>query len=190
VGNALEIVESIQTLQGRGPSDVEDLSVWFAARMMVRAGVARSTAEGESLARRALVSGRALEKFRQIVERQGGDPRVIDDERRLPMAASRATVRSPRAGWLTVLDAGLVGRASVALGAGRDRVDGVIDPAAGILVLARPGDAVSAGDAVLELHYGSTARLEEAQHLAESAIIVGDEPPAASPLILGTIGCG
>jgi pyrimidine-nucleoside phosphorylase len=189
VGNALEVVESIQTLKGAGPPDVEQLSIWFAARMMVRAGIARSTDEGESLARAALTSGKALDTLVRIIERQGGDPRVIDDERRLPVAASRVMVRADRAGWITILDAGLVGRASVALGAGRDRVDGVIDPAAGILVRAKQGDAVKAGDPVLELHYGSAARLEEAQQLAQSAITIGAEPPAAERLVVGTIGC-
>jgi thymidine phosphorylase len=157
--------------------------------MMVRSGVARSTTEGQSRARAALASGRALEKFRQIIERQGGDPRVVDDESRLPVAASRATVRASGAGVITVMDAGLVGRASVALGAGRDRVDGVIDPAAGILLLARPGDEVMAGDPILELHYGTTARLEEAQELAESSITIGDRPPSIGPIVVGTIGC-
>ncbi len=188
VGNGLEVAESIETLKGQGPPDVEALSVWLAARMMVRARVVQRTSEGEALARRALASGEALEKFRQIIARQGGDPRVVDDERRLASAPMRTLVRAPRAGWLSLLDAGLVGRASVALGAGRDRVDAVIDPSAGIVLHARPGDLLGQGDAVMELHYGPAARVDEAEVLAASAVVLADEAPPPQPLIVGTIG--
>src|SRR5262249_2198466 len=128
-------------------------------------------------ARGAIQSGAGLERFRQIVEAQGGDPKVVDDPTRLPHVADRHLVAADRAGYITRLDAELVGPASVALGAGRDRVEDPVDPAVGIIVLAKPGDCVCAGDPVLELHYRDRARLASAMRLASQAVAIGDQPP-------------
>jgi thymidine phosphorylase len=184
VGNALEVIECLEVLKGRGPADVIDVSVELTARMLVLGGVAADRAEGERRARQALASGAGLDRFRQIIETQGGDPRVVDDDSRLPSAPERHVVKATRAGYLTRLDAKLVGQASVALGAGRDRVEDSIDPGVGIVVAARPGDQVREGDAVLELHYRDRGRLDRARAWAEQAIGIGDSRPAPRPLIL------
>ena len=96
-------------------------------------------------------------------------------------------LKATRAGYLTRLDAELVGRASVALGAGRDRVQDPVDPAVGIMVLAKPGDELRAGEPILELHYRDRARLETAEALAARAVVVGDERPCAENLIVGEV---
>jgi len=137
--------------------------------------------------RQAIASGAGLERFRQIIEAQGGDPKVVDDYQRLPRVDDRHRVTAGRAGYVTALDAELVGRASVALGAGRDRVEDPVDPAVGILVAAKPGEKVNAGDPVLELHYRDRARLETAIALATRAIVIGDQPPAARRLVVGEV---
>jgi pyrimidine-nucleoside phosphorylase len=187
VGNATEVIESIETLKGRGPKDLEDLSVRLAARMLVLARITPDDAAAERQVRQALASGQGLEKFRRIIEQQGGDPAVIDDYARLPAAARREDLGAPRSGYIDRLDAGLIGRAAVALGAGRDRVDSVIDPAVGISVVAPVGSAVRAGEPVLALHYNTPAQLAASRALAESAIGIGDGPPAPAVLMLGTI---
>jgi pyrimidine-nucleoside phosphorylase len=187
VGNALEVKESLDVLKGGGPADLVGLSVELAARMLRLGGAAHDLEEAEALVRRTIGSGAALERFRQIVESQGGDARVVDDSGRLPAAPHRHTVRSPRAGFLTALDAELVGRATVLLGAGRDRVLDQIDPSVGIVLHAKPGDAVSSGDAVMELHYRDAARLAAALPLATRSIAVGDGPVAVGPLIAGVV---
>src|SRR5262249_41116866 len=166
VGNALEVEECIDVLKGGGPSDLIEVSIELTARMLVLGGVARDRGDAERQARGAIQSGAGLERFRQIVEAQGGDPKVVDDPPRLPHVADRHLVAADRAGYITRLDAELVGRASVALGAGRDRVEDPVDPAVGIIVLAKPGDCVCAGDPVLELHYRDRARLASAMRLA------------------------
>jgi pyrimidine-nucleoside phosphorylase len=187
VGNALEVIESLETLKGRGPKDLETLSVTLAARMLRLGGGAGSEADAEAKVRSALTSGRGLEKLREIIAQQGGDPRVIDDYGRLPAAPQRTTFRAERAGYLTEFDAELVGRATMLLGAGRDRVEDTVDPAVGAVVLARRGDRVAAGDPLLEMHYRDGGRLESALALLRSACKIGDEPPASSPLILQAV---
>ena len=184
VGNALEVIESFEVLKGRGPADVADLSIELAARMLLLGRVATDRADARRRVRGAILSGAGLERARQIIEAQGGDPHVVDDYRRLPCAPERHVVAAPRTGYLVGLDAELVGRASAALGAGRDRVEDAIDPAVGIAVIAVLGDHVSAGDAVLELHYRDRRRLEAALPLAARSIVVGEGRPSTRPLVI------
>jgi pyrimidine-nucleoside phosphorylase len=187
VGNALEVVECLEVLKGRGPADLIEISIELVARMLILSGVAADAADAERRVRAAIASGAGVERFQRIVEGQGGDPRVVDDYARLPAAPERHVIGAPRSGYLARLDAELVGRASVALGAGRDRVEDAIDPAVGLMVLAKPGDRVAAGDPVLELHYRTIARRDRALPLAARAVIVDDQAPAARPPIVARI---
>ncbi|MBZ5557389.1 MAG: thymidine phosphorylase [Acidobacteriia bacterium] len=187
VGNALEVIECLEVLKGKGPADLIDVSVELAARMLVLGKVAPDRADAERRVRAAIASGEGLERFRRIIEIQGGDPRVVDDYQRLPHVADRHVVTAGRGGYISRLDAELVGRASVALGAGRDRVEDPVDPAVGIMVKAKPGDRVQAGDAVLELHFRDRPRLDAALRLIGNAITIGDERPASRRLIVGEV---
>jgi pyrimidine-nucleoside phosphorylase len=187
VGNALEVIECLDVLSGRGPQDLIDVSVDLTARMLVLGKVADDIADAEQQVRRAIESGAGLERFRQIIENQGGDPKVVDDYSRLPQAPHREAANAPRSGYLARLDAELIGRASVALGAGRDRVDDPVDPAVGITLHAKPGDPLRAGDRVLELHYRDRARLESALQLVTAAITIDDAPPSPRRAIVGEV---
>ncbi len=187
VGNALEVIECLETLRGRGPKDLETLSVTLAARMLQLGGAAASTEEAEGKVRTALSSGRGLEKFRDIIAQQGGDPRVIDDYARLPAAPQRAVFSADRNGYITNLDAELIGRATMVLGAGRNRVEDAVDHAVGALVMAKRGDAIRAGQPVVELHYRDAGQLEAALQLVRSACTIEDQPPAPQPIILETV---
>jgi pyrimidine-nucleoside phosphorylase len=187
VGNALEVIECLDVMKGKGPSDLIDVSVDLSARMLVLGKVAADLADGRRRVRESIASGAALEKFRQIVEAQGGDPRVVDDYGRLPGVPGREVVQADRSGYLTRLDAELVGRASVSLGAGRDRVEDPVDPAVGIMIKAKPGDQLRPGDPILELHYRDRARLDAARALANQAVTIGDARPAAGRLIVGEV---
>jgi pyrimidine-nucleoside phosphorylase len=187
VGNALEVIECVEVLKGRGGSDLVALSTELTVRMLVMGGVAADRADATRRVRDAIASGAGVERLRRIIEGQGGDPRIVDDYARLPSVSDRRVVTAPRAGYLTRLDAELVGRASVALGAGRDRVQDPVDPAVGIMVLARPGDEVRAGDGILELHYRDSARLAAAEALAARAIVIGDARPPAESLVVGEV---
>ncbi len=190
VGNAIEIVESIETLKGRGPAALEELSVLLAARMLVACGLAPDEGGALGQVRRVLDSGAALEVFRRIVERQGGDARIVDHYDRLPAATTRDPIRAERAGYLQRLDAERIGRASLALGAGRDRVDGTIDPGAGIRVVAMPGEWLDKGQTVVELLHNTAPNIDVARALATEAIEIGDGAPTIRPIVLERIGAG
>jgi pyrimidine-nucleoside phosphorylase len=184
VGNALEVVESIETLKGNGPPDLTDLSVTLAARMVDLAGIA-SGAAAESKVRAALSSGAGLEVFRRCIEQQGGDPKVIDDYSRLGVPAPRcAVVTAPRDGFVTDIDAEKVGVAVRDLGGGRRRAEDAIDPAVGVILRAKPGEPVKAGDRILEVWHRDEAALVGVWPGLQSAVAVGDEPPPERPLIL------
>jgi pyrimidine-nucleoside phosphorylase len=187
VGNALEIVESIETLKGRGPQDLEALSVEFAARMLVLSGVERDLARATDRVREALRSGAGVEKLRAIIRNQGGDPAVIDDYGRLPSAPDRDVVTAPRDGVVAAMRAESVGRAAVGLGAGRDRLDATIDPAVGFIITAPVGSRVRKGDPVIEIHHRGGRGLAEARRLLEEALHIADVPPPPRPLVLDRI---
>ena len=187
VGNANEVVEAIETLKGRGPRDVEALSVRLAARMLVLAGMAASDADAESRVRRALADGSGLEKFRAIIAAQHGDPFVVDDYGRFPQPKILETWDAPAPGIIVSIDAEMVGRAAVVLGAGRDRVDAQVDPAAGIDVLAPRGALVAAGQPVLRLAASTRDRLDAARALLQNAVGIGDRAPEPEALVLDVI---
>jgi thymidine phosphorylase len=186
VGSANEVLEAIQTLKGEGPRDLESLSVLLAARMLVLGGVAGED-DAESRVREALHSGRGLEKFRQIIAAQDGDPRVIDDPALLPLADREALVRTTRAGTIVRIDAGRIGHGAVALGAGRDHVEAIVDPGVGIDLLVEEGVPVGRGEPVMRVYYRETTRLEVALGYLQTAIEVGDTPSEARPLVIESI---
>jgi pyrimidine-nucleoside phosphorylase len=187
VGNALEVAECIATLKGQGPSDLTYLSVILAARMLVLAHLVGNMEEAQVLVRAALTSGRGLQKFGEIIAQQGGDPRVLDDPTLLPAAPHRSTVRAERSGHVATINAELVGRASMLLGAGRDRVEDAIDHAVGVVVKAAVGHQVKVGDPLVEVHYRDTARLEAAAALLREAWRITDSPPGLQGLLLDTV---
>jgi pyrimidine-nucleoside phosphorylase len=184
VGNSLEVIESIETLKGNGPSDLTELSVKLAARMLKLVRIAGTDAEAESKVRAALSSGAGLEVCRKCVEQQGGDPKVIDDYSLLPQTGATVQVRADRAGYITDIDAEKVGIAVRDLGGGRARAEDGIDHAVGAIVRAKPGARVTPNQVVFEVHYRDEAKLAGALPLLESAFTVGDEPPAAGPIVL------
>jgi thymidine phosphorylase len=122
-----------------------------------------------------------------VLANQGGDVRIVEDRSRLPHVAEIETVTAARAGVVAHIDAAIVGRASMVLGAGRERLDAPIDPGAGLILRVKPGDQVGAGDALADLHPGAGARLDEARALVNEAIAIGEEPVHRMPLILGIV---
>jgi pyrimidine-nucleoside phosphorylase len=184
VGNALEVREAIDTLGGGGPGDLRELCEVLCARLLVLAGLERDPAAARGRAAASLTSGSAREYFRRMVAAQGGDAAVVDDPSALPGAAGRHVVTADRDGWVVAIDPLAIGRATIALGAGRTVAGEAIDPAVGAIVRARLAAPVIAGQPLLELHHRDGLRLDEALALATRAITIGDDPPDASPLVI------
>jgi pyrimidine-nucleoside phosphorylase len=187
VGNALEVREAIDALRGEGPKDLESLSIALTSRMVLLGGLAASEAEAQTKVRAALTSGRGLDNFRKMIAEQGGDPRIVDDPALLPTAPMHLLLHADRSGYVVGVHAELVGFAAMMVGAGRDRVIDEIDHAVGVRILARPGEAMAAGDAFAEVHYRNDNRLAEAVTLLQRAWTIGDAPPAETPLIVERI---
>jgi pyrimidine-nucleoside phosphorylase len=187
IGNSLEVIESIETLKGDGPSDLEHLSVLLAARMIRLGGLASADDEAEAQVRRALASGAGVEIFRKIIERQGGDPKVIDDYTRLPHVSKRHLVKADRTGYVGDLDAEALGHGGMILGGGRHKAEDSVDHAVGITVHAPVGVEVRPGDDILEIHYRDEAKLQQALHWVQKALRIDNDPPEAKPLVIEEI---
>ncbi|MEO6503500.1 MAG: thymidine phosphorylase [Jatrophihabitantaceae bacterium] len=172
-GNALEVAESVEVLAGGGPADVVELTVALAVEMLAGAGIT-----GVDPAE-ALADGRAMDVWRAMISAQGGDP-----DADLPVAAEKQVLTAPATGVLTRLDAYAVGVAAWRLGAGRARKEDPVSAGAGVVLLAKPGDPVRAGQPLLELHTDDPARFERALQALEGGFDIGSEVQAAGPLVI------
>jgi len=183
IGNALEVVEVIEILRGHGPEDLRELCLHLAGWMLQLGGVSKSVAEGTQLSAQLISSGRALEKFRQMIELQGGDAKVINDNSRLPQAKRTTQVVSPTDGFISCMQCEQIGTACVILGGGRERKEDSVDPAVGIVLHKKVGDRVSIHEPLATIHYNSPERAQEAASLISKSIQIGDAAPAKRPLI-------
>ncbi len=182
-GNALEIAETIDVLSGGGPEDVVELTIALAAEMVRLAGLTADEVTARRRCREALASGRALEVFRAMVRRHGGDVTVIDDPARLPASACRRELPSPAGGLVQDVDAERVGRACLLLGAGRTKTTDAIDHGAGLSGLVKRGETITRGQPLCVLHAARASQLDEAEAMLQDAFVVGDASESR-PLIL------
>jgi pyrimidine-nucleoside phosphorylase len=187
VGNALEIIECLETLKGLGPPELTEVVTYLASRMVLLGGQADSESAAATRVVDALSSGRALQTFVRMIERQGGNPRVVDDYSLFPSAPDRDVCRASRDGYVTALKAEAIGRASNVLGAGRNKVGESVDHGVGIIARAKRGDRIAKGQPVLELHHRAGRGVEAALALCNEACVIGDEPPPARDTILGDV---
>lgn len=183
VGNALEVEEAVQVLKGGGPEDLRQLCLELAGEMIRIGGRAESFEEGKETARQVLSDGRALEKFRQMVRRQGGDDRIIEEPERMGSSRYSRDVLAGKTGFIAEMAAQEIGRASQHLGAGRLRKEDEIDFTAGIRMHVRIGDSVQEGDVLATLYGADSRRLEEAEIIMEAAIRISAEPATPPKLI-------
>src|SRR6267154_1072293 len=188
VGNALEIMEASQTLQNVGPSDLTKLSLELAARMIFLGKKAPSLEEARLIAQNHLVDGSAYKKFKQAVQAQGGNPQALDKFELLPNATGMRGITSPRAGYVSAIDAEDIGVASNMIGAGRDKKEDAIDPAVGIILEVKAGEKVDAGSVLCRIYYTKEDRVEEAADMVEDAFRVSGQKPDERELILEVVG--
>jgi thymidine phosphorylase len=175
-GNALEVTESIETLKGKGPPDLVEVTLALAEEMLALAGV-------DADPKIALADGSAHKRWEQMVKRQGGHPGAP-----LPEARERHNVPATKSGFVSRLDARAVGVAAWRLGAGRSKKEDPVNPSAGVVCIHKPGEAVVEGEPVLELHLDDPSRLDGALAALSGAVEIGDRPPGPRPLVLERIG--
>ena len=188
IGNALEVVEVAEILHGGGPDDLRELCLETAGWMLHLGGAANSVAEGKQQSAKLISSGKALDKFRQMVELQGGDARVIDDAKRLPQAQHTMQVVSAKAGFIFSMQCENIGTACVILGGGRERKEDSVDPSVGIVLHKKVGDRVAAGELLATIYYNAESKAVRARQLIEASCEIADAAPAKRPLIHRIIG--
>jgi pyrimidine-nucleoside phosphorylase len=188
VGNSLEVAECIEVLHGGGPSDLRELCLILSAWMFLLGKRARTLDEGRTLAEQMIASGKARDKFREMVGLQGGNPAVIDDPALLPRARYQSEVASATAGVVTEMMCEQIGTAGVLLGGGREKKEDAIDPAVGIIVHKKLGDKIAAGEALCTVHYNSTERFEGAKPLIEQSYTIASLAGPKRPLVGRVIG--
>jgi pyrimidine-nucleoside phosphorylase len=187
VGNALEVVEAVETLRGGGPTDLVEHCLVIGSEMLTLGGLTGTPEEGRAKLVRTLGDGSALEKFRTWVRAQGGDVRAVDDVRLLPQAPVVEVVATPDTAYVASIDAREVGLTSVELGAGRQRKGEAIDPAVGIVLGPKVGEGARKGEPLFTIH----ARDKEAASVARERLLAAytfsSVPVPAPPLIYGVL---
>ena len=187
IGNALEVKEVSQTLQKAGPADLTRLSLELAARMIHLGKKAETLDEARKIAEDKLMDGSAFQKFRQVVEAQGGNAQALDRFDLLPNATGMREVLTPRAGFVSAIMAEDIGRASQMMGAGRIRKEDAIDPAVGVILEVKVGEKVDAGSVLCRLYCTNEEGLEEAAELVEDAFRISGSRPEERELILEVV---
>jgi pyrimidine-nucleoside phosphorylase len=186
-GNALEVIESVETLRGRGPADLVDLTVLLAVEMIMLSYPDRDPAELDRACREKLRNGEALARFREMVRLQHGDVAAIDDMSRLPHASIVEEFNAPHAGYVAEVNAEGIGRACIVLGAGRKRTEDPVDFAVGISDLVKVGDRLEKGQPLLMIHANDKQKLAEAETLIEAAFRFSANPVPHAPAVLETL---
>jgi pyrimidine-nucleoside phosphorylase len=183
VGNALEVREALDTLLGKGPADLRRLCLTVASQMLLVAGMVQDEAEARVRLEQVLGDGRALSKFREWIQAQGGDIRYVDDPAKLPTARFVTELLAPRSGYVAGVDAREIGLTSMLLGGGRARKGDQIDHSVGIVLAAKIGDFVAKGQLLLTIHANDEAQLPGAQQRLLAAYERSDDPVAPPSLI-------
>ena len=187
IGNALEVIEVVETLRGHGPEDLARECCALAAEMLVLGERASTTDEGRTLAEQAIANGSAFRKLCEIIAAQGGDVGYLEDTNRFGRDAIAHEVAAPCDGYLGAIDTTAVGTASVELGAGREKKDDPIDHLAGITLLKNQGDAVRVGETVAVLHTADAERLSRALPTFQAALTFQENEPEPEPLLFARV---
>jgi pyrimidine-nucleoside phosphorylase len=183
-GNALEVIESVETLQGRGPEDLVDLTIVFAEEMISLVHHVKDRKELNKQLREKLANGEAFQRFRKMVELQHGDVKAIDDVSRLPHAKIQEEYPAPHDGFVTEVNADAIGRACIVLGAGRKKTEDPVDFAVGISDLVKIGDHVKKGQPLLMIHANDKHKMKDAEKLLDTAFNFKAGTVSKSPAIL------
>jgi pyrimidine-nucleoside phosphorylase len=193
-GNALEVEESVMALRGEGPPDLMEVTLALGVEMLVLArgsAGAKKGADPRAAARaelqEALTSGRAADRFKAIIEAQGGNPAAVDDPAIMPQSAEVEVFLAPAGGTVLAVEPRTIGRAVVQMGGGRQKVDDVVDPSVGFVITARPGQKVTKGEPLASIYARDPAGVAIARAALTSAIRIGTGHAAPLPLVAARI---
>lgn len=187
-GHSLEVIESVEVLDGGGAADLRGLSVELSAWMFYLGERTKSVEEGRRLAEVMIASGKAKAKFRETVERQGGDVRVVDDPGRLRRAEHAVDIKSAASGYVTSMQCQQLGIALAMLGGGREKKEDSIDHSVGLVFHKKTGERVETGEPLATICYNDARRLQEARKMVEESYRMGKQPPETRPLVRRIIG--
>ena len=186
IGNSLEVTESMDVLKGHGPKDLTEVSLQLAENMLYLVGKG-TIEECRAMAEKSIADGSAFECFASMVEAQGGDSSVLRDPEKFQKAPFKADVLADRDGYIVKMNAEECGIASVVLGAGREKKDSPIDFSAGIMMMKKYGEQVRKGEKLATLYTSKKESLAEAERMYKEAVVIGDEKPAAEPLVYARV---
>lgn len=184
IGNALEVKEAIETLQGKGPKDLTDLVLTLGSQMVILANKAKTTEEAKAMLMDAITSGKALAKFKDFLANQGGDASIVDDLTKLPQAKFKIELPALKSGYISKMVADEIGVASMILGAGRATKEDVIDLAVGLVLHKKVGDKVEEGESILTI-YSNRENVEDVKQKLYDNIFISDT--ATAPTLIHTI---
>lgn len=187
-GNALEVRQAVEVLRAEGPADLREVVLALGAELLVLVGEASTAAAGKERLARLIETGKAWEKFRELVAAQGGDVRAVEEPELLPRAPRTVEIRAAEGGYVQRIGARAIGVAAGLVGAGREIKGQKVDPAAGVELLAKVGEEVEKNRPLARLHVGRPDRLAQAADLVRTAFLIGPEKPAPSPLVLDRVG--
>ncbi len=187
VGNACEVIESIEVLRGGGPADIRELTLLMAGHMLVMGGACPDLDAARARCGQALLDGSAIAKFKELIAAQGGNPEAVDHPELFAKAAHSTSVRATGPGIVQSVNSTAIGMAGVVLGAGRRQVTDPVDPAVSLYVRRKIGDTVAVGDVLVDVHYNDDRGLSDALERIQGAYVVGPAPVNRKPLVLKTI---
>lgn len=184
IGNALEVKEAIETLQGKGPKDLTELVLTLGSQMVILAGKAKTSEEAKEMLLDAIHSGKALAKFKEFLANQGGDASIVDDLTKLPQAKYKIELPAKQSGYISRMVADEIGVASMILGAGRATKEDVIDLAVGLVLHKKVGDKVEEGESILTI-YSNRKNVEDVKQKLYDNIFIADT--ATAPTLIHTV---
>jgi pyrimidine-nucleoside phosphorylase len=189
-GNALEVEEAIQALAGDGPADLMEVTYALGVEMLMLGGFSGGRGEARATLEKLIRTGAAAEHFRKIVAAQGGDPKVVDDPGLLPQAKAVEIYAAPRRGFIAAVEPRTIGKAIIDMGGGRSKMDDLVDPSVGLVITAKPGDWVEAGEPLGTIFSRDRAGVDVARQALGLAIRIADEAEPPLPLISHRISHG
>ncbi len=187
IGNSLEVREAIEVLKNKGPEDLRKLCIVLGSYMLKLGGVVNSIEEGKSKLIKILEEGRAFNKFKEMVQAQGGNLQVIENPELLPLAKYCFKIKADKSGYVQRADSRLIGESAMLLGAGRENKESKIDLSVGIILKKKIGNKVSINEDLAEIYYNDAEKLEDAKKKLLSSFTIGDKKPQKLPLILAAI---